>query len=282
MPDTIMPLATAFPPLVKDHRYLRHGNRQLTARIFTPAREGGPFPCLIALHGGSWSVGRLQDHDGMGRFLAARGFAVVALSFRQGRDAYPSSLLDINYGIRWVKANAASLNIDPECIAIGGPSTGGHLAMLVAMRPHDARYAAIPLPAGTPRLDASVRAVAIRWPMINPLSRYRTTNGLGKWLQPAIEYWQTEANAADGNPMLILARGEKVALPRAIWIQRRPDPLHDYRDPEATFPGNEPERFVDAYQSAGGEIELACFAKTHVPFAAVLYRTHQFLRDALA
>src|SRR5437588_2295009 len=36
------------------------------------------------------------------------GCVIVALNFRQGADAYPSSLVDINYGIRWVKANASA------------------------------------------------------------------------------------------------------------------------------------------------------------------------------
>jgi hypothetical protein len=38
----------------------------------------------------------------------------------------------------------------------------------------------------------------------------------GRWLEASREYWQTEANLADGNPMLILQRSEKVALPKAI------------------------------------------------------------------
>src|SRR5215470_3642093 len=79
-----------------------------------------------------------------------------------------------NIRLRRVKANAARLRIDPRRIALGGNSTGGHLAMLAAMRPRDARYAAIPLPDGSPRVDASVQAVVMHWPIINPLSRYRS------------------------------------------------------------------------------------------------------------
>src|SRR5215469_16065410 len=44
---------------------------------------------------------------------------------------------------------------------------------LAAMRPNDPRYAAIQLPSAAPAVDATVKAVAMLWPVINPLSRYR-------------------------------------------------------------------------------------------------------------
>jgi acetyl esterase/lipase len=151
-------------------------------------------------------------------------------------------------------------------IGISGQSSGGHLAMLVAMRPHDARYAAIALPAGAPAHDASVRCVIMSWPVINPLSRYRLAKReQGKadppaWPKSIIArqdaYWRSDANMAEGNPMLALERGEKIRTPPAVWFQARGDTLHDYKDPEAAFAGNEPQRFVANYRKAGGEIAL--------------------------
>ena len=61
---------------------------------------------------------------------------------------------------------------------------------------------------------------------------------------------------AEGNPMLALERGEKVLTPPAIWFQGRGDTLHDYKDEDSRFPGNEPQRFVADYRKAGGEIDL--------------------------
>jgi hypothetical protein len=138
--------------------------------------------------------------------------------------------------------------------------------MLVAMRPHDSRYAAIPLPAGSPAHDASVRCVVMSWPVINPLSRYRYAQRVlaapnaAEWPKSIIPrhdaYWRNEANMAEGNPMLALERGEKVLTPPAIWFQGRGDQVHDYKDADASFPGNEPQRFVANYRKAGGEITL--------------------------
>jgi acetyl esterase len=64
---------------------------------------------------------------------------------------------------------------------------------------------------------------------------------------------------AEGSPLLILARGEKVSLPPAIWFQGTDDALHDYKDPDGDYAGNEPQRFVDLYRQAGGEISLEYF-----------------------
>jgi hypothetical protein len=102
--------------------------------------------------------------------------------------------------------------------------------------------------------------------VINPLSRYRhalrardSANPpawVGSIPQRHDLYWKTEANMAEGNPMLLLERGEKVVMPPAIWIQGQPDIVHDYRDPESPIEGNEPQRFAANYRKAGGEIDL--------------------------
>ena len=138
--------------------------------------------------------------------------------------------------------------------------------MLAAMRPNDSRYASVPLPAGSPQLDATVRAVAMSWPVINPLSRYRNAQKLAKGPNPPAfsigmkekhdAYWKTEDAMREGNPMLLLERGEKVQMPAALWVQGRSDIVHDYHDDDSNFPGNEPERFVWNSRKAGGDIEI--------------------------
>jgi acetyl esterase len=115
-------------------------------------------------------------------------------------------------------------------------------------------------------VDATVQCVAMTWPVINPLSRYRharrarDTANPPAWVGNIPErhdtYWKTEANMAEGNPVLVLERGEKVVTLPALWVQGRPDIVHDYRDPESPVDANEPERFVADYHKAGGAIEL--------------------------
>ena len=139
--------ARTYEVTTEDAEYLRHGDKGLTLRLYKP-RGDGPFPAVIDLHGGAWTSGDLAECQGRDEALAQAGFVVVALNFRQAGDGYPASLADINYGIRWVKTRAADLRTRPDLVGIAGQSSGGHLAMLAAMRPRDARYAAIPTQSG--------------------------------------------------------------------------------------------------------------------------------------
>ena len=156
----------------EDIEYLRHGDRPMMLRLFRPTGPG-PFPAVLDLHGGAWTKRDYEDSMPRTEALAEAGIAAAALDFRHAGDGYPSSLIDINYAVRWLKAHADDLRIDPERIGIVGISSGGHLAMLSAMRPRDPRYASVALTAGDPAIDATVRCVAVLWPVINPLSRYR-------------------------------------------------------------------------------------------------------------
>ena len=243
---------------VEDVEYLRHGDKPLLATIFKP-RGAGPFPAMVECHGGAWCQSDRMTEKLRHQYMASHGVVSIALDFRSGNtDPYPASVQDINYAVRWAKANARQLKTRPDLIGLSGQSSGGHLAMLVAMRPNDPRYAAIPLPAGSAAQDASVRCVIMTGPVINPLSRYRHAKRekLESILARQDSYWRTEANMGEGNPMLALERGEKVLTPPAVWYQSRGDNMHDYRDPESPFDGNEPQRFVHNYRKAGGTIAL--------------------------
>ena len=133
--------------------------------------------------------------------------------------------------------------------------------MLAGMRPRDPRYAAIPLPAGAPAVDASLRCVVLCWPVIDPLARYRYAKEMkeGGKTHPDLldqvlplhdKYWKTEEAMAEGNPVLALERGERVELPPALYIQGTEDVAH---------PRVDLDRFVTQYRKAGGSVELALF-----------------------
>jgi acetyl esterase len=242
----------------EDVEYLRHGDTPLLARLFKP-RGAGPFPALVELHGGAWCLGdRLQDNS-INEQLARGGIVVAALDFRVPPAAtYPGSLTDINYGIRWLKARAASLSIRPEGVCTFGISSGGHQAMLLGMRPQDSRYSSLPLSGGSAAIDASVRGVIMGAPVIDPLGRYRYAKGLkesGKSYPEFVDlvlplhdkYWKTEDAMAEGNPVRALERGERVALPPVLYIQDTRDIVH---------PRPQLERFVELYRKAGGHVDL--------------------------
>jgi acetyl esterase/lipase len=249
---------------VADFAYIEHADGPQRLRLFMPVVSRA-VPLVIDVHGGAWCNGDLKDCESRDLALVRAGFAVAAVNFRHAGQGYPSSLVDINYAIRWLKAHAGKLGLRPDKVGLSGQSSGGHLAMLAAMRPNDPRYTAIASPGGA-AVDASVQAVVMQWPVINPLSRYRNVLRLREagnpppWVADLPErhdlYWKTTGAMEEGNPMLILERGEKATLPPALWIQGKPDPVHNYRDPESRFDGNEPERFAADYRRAGGSLEL--------------------------
>lgn len=243
---------------VEDTEYLRHGDKPLQARIYTP-RGAGPFPLVVDVHGGAWCKKDRTSDAGTDEPLARSGVVVVALDFRMGLEGrYPASLADINYAIRWCKARARELKSQPERIGILGVSSGGHQAMLAAMRPEDPRYTAVPLAAGA-GIDASVACVVLCWPVIDPLGRYQYAqkNKDGphakqaqEWIHCHNQYWADEAAMAEGSPTRILERGEAVRMPPALYIQGTADIAHPVPDRE---------RFIAAYRKAGGRVELHLF-----------------------
>jgi acetyl esterase/lipase len=283
---------SSFDYTVADFNYVTHADGPQRLRLFMPVGAGlgaGPFPLVVDVHGGAWCNGDLKDCEPRDLVLVHAGFAVAALNFRHAGSGYPTSLVDINFAIRWLKAHAGKLNLRADAVGLSGQSSGGHLAMLSAMRPADPRYTAIASPDGA-AVDATVKAVVMQWPVINPLSRYRHAVRLRDSSNPPAWvgdipsrhdlYWKTEAAMEEGNPMLILERREPALLPPALWIQGRPDPVHDYRDPSGSFDGNEPERFVRNYRQAGGSLDVLytdnatrATATSHEPTAA-FFRRH--------
>ena len=122
----------------EDMEYLRHGDTALTLRLFRPDGDG-PFPTVVDLHGGAWCKNDLTACFPRDEVLAEAGLAAATLDFRHADDGYPTSLIDINYAVRWLKAHARDLSLDADRFGLSGQSSGGHLAMLAAMRPNDSR-----------------------------------------------------------------------------------------------------------------------------------------------
>ena len=245
---------------IEDIEYLHHDGKPLLLRLYRP-NGTGPFPLLVDLHGGAW-CGQDRTSDALfNEALARSGVVVAALDFRMPPIAgYPASLADINYAIRWLKARVGELKARADRVGLIGISSGAHQAMLTAMRPRDPRYAAIPLP-HQPELEASVAAVVLVWPVIDPLRRFHHAKRLqaagGKYPEQIdrviplhIKFWQTEEAMEEGNPVGILDRGETVEMPPVLYVQGGNDVVH---------PRVDLERFVASYRKRGGDLDLALY-----------------------
>jgi acetyl esterase len=99
----------------------------------------GPLPVHVYYHGGGWVLGDLDSHDWCCRKIAnGAQCAVVSVDYRMAPDAvFPAAFEDSLAAVRWTKANARMLRIDPERISVGGDSAGGNLAAAVALALRD-------------------------------------------------------------------------------------------------------------------------------------------------
>jgi acetyl esterase/lipase len=106
------------------------------ARITEPASLHGPAPAAVYVHGGSWVSGNYGTGgfliNAIGPNLAAQGLVVVSVDYRLGPKAHwPDQIVDVKCAIRYLRANATQLNIDPNAIGAWGQSAGGHLVALL-------------------------------------------------------------------------------------------------------------------------------------------------------
>jgi acetyl esterase len=225
--------------------------RRLMARVYRP-QGAGPFPVVLDLHGGAWRRKDRLAEEPMDRAIAASGALVVAIDLRLSEEApYPASVQDANYGVRWLKSRAAGWNGDPSRIGVYGSSSGGHVAQLLALRPHDARYCAIPLPAA-PGLDATVAWVATRSPISDTYARFQQAEKLKR--EAMIEnnriYFVPWESIHEASPQEILERREPVTLVPMLIMQGALD--------DNVLPAIQ-ETFAATYRAAGGVCELTVF-----------------------
>ena len=100
--------------------------------VYLPNAGTGPFPVIVAIHGGAFMMGDKADGQ-LTPMLEGlnRGYAVVSVNYRLSSEAAaPAQINDVKAAIRWVRANAAQCNLDPDRIAAWGGSAGGYLAAL--------------------------------------------------------------------------------------------------------------------------------------------------------
>ncbi|HYD47826.1 MAG TPA: alpha/beta hydrolase [Terriglobales bacterium] len=113
--------------------YSSPGGDDLLADIDVPA-GAGPHPGVLLVHGGAWGYGHRWHMNRIADRLVAHGYTVVNIAYRLApRHRYPLPLHDCRAAVRWMRANATALRLDPERIAGFGYSAGGHLIALLAL-----------------------------------------------------------------------------------------------------------------------------------------------------
>ncbi|WP_238334793.1 alpha/beta hydrolase [Kribbella amoyensis] len=113
---------------------VRGADGQLGARLYVPRDAGDGL--LVFFHGGGWVVGDLETHDAYCRDLAVEAQTrILSVDYRRAPEAEaPVAAEDAIAAFTWAAEHAADLTVDPAKIAVGGDSSGGNLAAVVAQQ----------------------------------------------------------------------------------------------------------------------------------------------------
>ncbi len=115
--------------------------RDLKCDVYTPPGGVVDAPGVLIIHGGGWSSGDRSQLRGYGLRLARAGYLCVASEYRLTPESpWPAQIHDVKAALRWMRANAAELGLNPDRIAVEGNSAGAHLALLIAGTPGVAQF----------------------------------------------------------------------------------------------------------------------------------------------
>jgi len=105
--------------------------------IFLPEQGNGPFPVIVAVHGGAFLGGDKGDMQVAPMMSGLRhGYAVAPINYRlSGEAKFPAPVQDCKSAVRFLRANASRYHLNPDRIALWGASAGAHLAALVGTSP---------------------------------------------------------------------------------------------------------------------------------------------------
>jgi acetyl esterase len=208
------------PAVASVDRTIAGPGGQLPVRIYTPKSGAGPFPVVVYYHGGGWVIANKDVYDGGARALSKLANAlVVSVDYRQGPEhKFPAAHDDAFATYEWALRNAASINGDPNRLAVAGESAGGGLAVATAIMARD-RKVQIPL------------AIVSVYPIAgtDTTTPSYVENAMAKPLNRAMMSWFFDMYLRGpqdrGDPRVNLVAADLNGLPPTTIINAQIDPL---------------------------------------------------------
>ena len=116
----------------KDVVYGTGGGENLLLDLAMPKGLTQPVAGVIWIHGGAWQGGSKNEFEKLIRDSARAGYVAISINYRLApKHLFPAQVEDCKCAVRWLRANAAKLQVDPNRIGVVGSSAGGHLAMML-------------------------------------------------------------------------------------------------------------------------------------------------------
>lgn len=125
--------------VARDLVYGQSDGVDLKMDLARSSKGSGPFPAVVCIHGGAWQAGDKRDMDSFIRQFARNGYVAASVGYRLApKYQWPAQIEDVKCAVRYLRAHAKDLNIDPNRLFATGASAGGHLALLLGlMEPKD-------------------------------------------------------------------------------------------------------------------------------------------------
>lgn len=254
-------------PAPEDFVYAERGDRRLVLHVFRPSSSAhaAPRPAIVWIHGGAWIGGTAEGTMPHARYFASRGLVGVNLTYRHakpGSTTIADCIADVRSALRFLRARAASLGLDPARIAAAGDSAGGHLAAALATLP-DYQH-----PDDDLALSGRPDALLLYNPVIDLTE--------GDWVRFAV-----------GGPALADRKNTpRPAHSASLDLARALSPLHHvapglpptliiHPRHDRVVPVSQSERFAAALRAAGDRCELAIPEDPALGHAFVIAR-HKF------
>lgn len=112
---------------------------EVPVRVYRPAGSSGTLPGVLWIHGGGYVIGGVEEDDLVCQHVAETvECVVVSVEYRLAPEhPFPVPFEDCYAALKWMASNAQELNMDPDRIAITGPSAGGGLTAGLALLARD-------------------------------------------------------------------------------------------------------------------------------------------------
>lgn len=109
-------------------------HRPLTLQIIRQSKAGEKNPAIVYVQGSGWHKQNLKQYIAKLMPYARAGYVVASVEYRYSEEAgFPAQIQDVRTAIRYVKAHADELGVDPDRVAVMGDSSGGHTALMAGL-----------------------------------------------------------------------------------------------------------------------------------------------------